>query len=236
MHPAFDAVYPGVDVDPPSSLLGGEALLAKVYDAIRSSATPGWLERIQHAADGQLRRARRDLRSHPAAARPASRSGCPGRTDGLCFRPVGGPRARDRHFGMDPGTGRRHLGVPEHVGFADPSRALAARRSADRPRCRRAGHRPGAVPGHPAAARGLARRRPAARCLRSIRRPCRRTSRCAALSKAALCAVLELGKGLGLRVPELDKDEDVLRADGLGHHHRVLRGPVPAPARAVAAP
>ena len=41
MHPAFDAVYPGVDVDPPSSLLGGEALLAKVYDAIRSSATPG---------------------------------------------------------------------------------------------------------------------------------------------------------------------------------------------------
>jgi phospholipase C len=36
-----------------------------------------------------------------------------------------------------------------------------------------------------------------------------------ALSKAALCAVLELGKGLGLRVPELNKDEDVLRGDGL---------------------
>jgi len=35
------------------------------------------------------------------------------------------------------------------------------------------------------------------------------------LSKAALCGVLELGKGLGLRVPKLNKDEDVLRAEGL---------------------
>jgi phospholipase C len=36
-----------------------------------------------------------------------------------------------------------------------------------------------------------------------------------ALSKAALFAVLELGKGLGMRVPEVNKDEDVLRGDGL---------------------
>jgi phospholipase C len=41
MHPAFDALYPGVRFDPPSSLLGGEALLAKIYNAVRSSATPG---------------------------------------------------------------------------------------------------------------------------------------------------------------------------------------------------
>ncbi len=40
MHPAFDALFPGVDLDPPSSLLGGEALLAKIYDAIRSSSSP----------------------------------------------------------------------------------------------------------------------------------------------------------------------------------------------------
>lgn len=37
MHPAFDAVFPGTDFDPPSSLLGGEALLAKIYNAIRAS-------------------------------------------------------------------------------------------------------------------------------------------------------------------------------------------------------
>jgi phospholipase C len=40
MHPAFDALFPGVDLDPPSALLGGEALLAKIYDAIRCSASP----------------------------------------------------------------------------------------------------------------------------------------------------------------------------------------------------
>jgi phospholipase C len=37
MHPAFDALFPDAPIDPPSSLLGGEALLAKIYDAIRGS-------------------------------------------------------------------------------------------------------------------------------------------------------------------------------------------------------
>jgi phospholipase C len=40
MHPAFDALFPDTPIDPPSSLLGGEALLAKVYNAVRSAATP----------------------------------------------------------------------------------------------------------------------------------------------------------------------------------------------------
>jgi phospholipase C len=39
MHPASDALFPGMQVDPPSSLLGGEALLARIYDAVRSSAS-----------------------------------------------------------------------------------------------------------------------------------------------------------------------------------------------------
>jgi phospholipase C len=39
MHPGFDALFPDAPLDPPSSLLGGEALLARVYDAIRSSAS-----------------------------------------------------------------------------------------------------------------------------------------------------------------------------------------------------
>ncbi len=37
MHPAFGALFPGTAIDPPSSLLGGEALLAKIYRAIQSS-------------------------------------------------------------------------------------------------------------------------------------------------------------------------------------------------------
>jgi len=39
MHPAFDALFPGAPIDAPSSLLGGEALLARIYDAVRSSAS-----------------------------------------------------------------------------------------------------------------------------------------------------------------------------------------------------
>ena len=37
MHPAFDALFPDTPIDPPSSLLGGEALLAKIYNAVRSA-------------------------------------------------------------------------------------------------------------------------------------------------------------------------------------------------------
>ncbi|HYK67156.1 MAG TPA: alkaline phosphatase family protein [Streptosporangiaceae bacterium] len=39
MHPAFDALFPDTPIDPPSSLLGGEELLARVYTAIRNSAS-----------------------------------------------------------------------------------------------------------------------------------------------------------------------------------------------------
>ena len=41
MHPAFDALFPDAPMDPPSSLLGGEALLARIYDAVRSMPADG---------------------------------------------------------------------------------------------------------------------------------------------------------------------------------------------------
>ena len=40
MHPPIDALMPGLALDTPSSLLGGEALLARIYEAIRSSSSP----------------------------------------------------------------------------------------------------------------------------------------------------------------------------------------------------
>jgi phospholipase C len=40
MHPPISALLHGAKYDAPSSLLGGEALLAKVYNAIRSSESP----------------------------------------------------------------------------------------------------------------------------------------------------------------------------------------------------
>lgn len=39
MHPAMDALFPDSPVDPPSSLLGGDALLAKIYNAIRTATS-----------------------------------------------------------------------------------------------------------------------------------------------------------------------------------------------------
>ena len=40
-HPAYNALMPGLAADPPSSILGGEELLARVYSAIRGSSTAG---------------------------------------------------------------------------------------------------------------------------------------------------------------------------------------------------
>lgn len=40
MHPAYSMLTPGLNSDPPSSLIGGEDLLARLYNAIRSSSSP----------------------------------------------------------------------------------------------------------------------------------------------------------------------------------------------------
>jgi phospholipase C len=40
MHPAYGMFTPGISWDPPSSLIGGEDLLARLYTAIRSSSSP----------------------------------------------------------------------------------------------------------------------------------------------------------------------------------------------------
>lgn len=41
MHPPIAALMPGLAIDLPSALLGGEAFLAKLYEAIRSSSSEG---------------------------------------------------------------------------------------------------------------------------------------------------------------------------------------------------
>ncbi|MET7991479.1 alkaline phosphatase family protein [Amycolatopsis sp. NPDC005232] len=40
MHPPISALVPGAAFDAPSSLLGGEALLAKIYNAVRTASSP----------------------------------------------------------------------------------------------------------------------------------------------------------------------------------------------------
>ena len=51
-HPAYNAIVPGLAADPPSSILGGEELLARIYSAIRGSSTAGGIELRQHLVPG----------------------------------------------------------------------------------------------------------------------------------------------------------------------------------------
>ena len=39
MHPPENALFPGISLDLPSSLLGGDALLTRIYNAVRSSSS-----------------------------------------------------------------------------------------------------------------------------------------------------------------------------------------------------
>ena len=95
MQPPISALMPGMSYDSPSSILGGEALLAKIYTAIRSSESATESNcyntlfmvvfgRARRTVDRQGRRIRR----HRAAADP----GRPATTRGLAGRrPAPGP-------------------------------------------------------------------------------------------------------------------------------------------------
>ena len=234
MHPAFDALYPGVDLDPPSSLLGGEALLAKVYDAVRSSAQPdgsnayNTLLMVNFDEHGGTY----DHVPPPPAPPPV-------------------PSARSARW-ASASTGRASACRPIAISAWIPERIVVTAEFRNTSVLRTLRER--VAPRPPLTGRDAVAPTSPRCCPLDTPRPpedwpdarsrtrSRRSSPQAmppdvplrALSKAALCAVLELGKGLGLRVPGLDKTPTCL-ADGIGHPHRVLRGPVPAPARSLAA-
>jgi phospholipase C len=214
MHPAFDALYPGVDIDPPSSLLGGEALLARIYAAIRSSATPGGsnayntLLMVNFDEHG-------GTYDHvpPPPAPPPIPSGPVGQL-GFAFdrsgvrvpaiaisawipeRTVVASEYRNTSV-LRTLRGRWGIGAPltaRDAAAADIAPVL----SLDRPRPPEEWPDAVPLPVPPFIPQAIPRDVPMR-----------------ALPKAALLAVMECGKGLGLRVPDLDKDRDVLHGDGM---------------------
>ncbi len=214
MHPAFGALYPGVDFDPPSSLLGGEALLARIYDAVRSSATPGGsnayntLLMVNFDEHG-------GTYDHvpPPPAPPPVPAGPIGQL-GFGFDRSG---LRVPAIAISPWIGERTVVTAEYRntsvlrtlrerwGLGAPLTARDAVAaditpvlSLDRPRSPEDWPDAVPLPVPPFIPEAMPRDVP----LR-------------ALSKAALLALLECGKGLGMRVPHLDRDADVLRADGM---------------------
>ena len=169
MHPAFDALFPGVDLDPPSALLGGEALLAKIYDAIRCSASPDGSNAYNTLFMVCFDEHGGTYDHVPPPARAAAGPDRSSRADGLPVRPVRPARARHCRLALGPGADGGQRSVPAHVGDPGAAGTLAARRAADRPRRSRPGPRPGAVPGHSARPGRLAGCRAAAGGLRSTR-------------------------------------------------------------------
>ena len=214
MHPAFDALYPGVDFDPPSSLLGGEALLAKIYNAVRSSATPGGsnayntLLMVNFDEHGGTY----DHVPPPPAPPPVpsapigqlgfgfNRSGV--RVPAIAISAWIPPRsvitAEYRSTSvLRTLRGRWNLGPPLTARDA-VARDITPVLSLDTPRPPEDWPDAIPLPVPPFVPAAVPRDVP----LR-------------ALSKAALCAGLEAGRALGIHVPELNHDEDVLFADGL---------------------
>ena len=97
---------PAWPVDLPSSLLGGEALLARVYDAVRSSSSATGSNVYNTPAHDQLRRARRHLRPRPAAPGPVPGPVRSRRPVRVHLRPLRHPGPGDRHLAVDPGKDR----------------------------------------------------------------------------------------------------------------------------------
>src|SRR6266700_923083 len=136
MHPPINALSGGLSVDTPSSLLGGEAFLAKIYDAIRASSTSGGS----------------NFASTPT--RPCS----PCRPDGVPVRPFrySPTHASNLHLHRQPHG--RQRGVPQHLADPHAARTLVAWRPAHRPRCDRCRYRPHPQARDTASSGGLARR------------------------------------------------------------------------------
>ena len=165
MHPAFDALYPGAERRP-----------AVVAARRRGPAGPDLrrdpviviadrLELPQHAAHGQLRRARRDLRPRPAAGRDRrpTRPARPGRWASLSTGSASACPAIAISAWIPEQTVVNDA-VPQHVGDPHPARTLEARRSRSPPATPTRRTSPRSCPStNPAAAGGLARRRAAAR-------------------------------------------------------------------------
>ncbi len=156
-HPAFNAIMPGMSADPPSSILGGEELLARIYSAIRGSSTADGSNFANTLFLVAFDEHGGTYDHVPPPQRPTARPGGPGRTDGLPLRPLRHPHPHAGGLRLHRPTHRRDQRVPQHLADPNAARALLAGPAPDRTRRRRRRHRPRSSPGHPPRAGGLAR-------------------------------------------------------------------------------
>jgi phospholipase C len=213
MHPAFDALFPDMTMDPPSSLVGGEALLARIYDAVRTSSSPrgsnAWNTLLMITFDEHG-----GTFDHvPPPLVPAPDPGAPAGQFGFDFGRSG---LRVPAIAISAWTPERTV-VNEEYRNTSVIATLRERWSLGSP-----------LTGRDAVARGIAPvlslgvPRDPADWPDVVPRPVTgglpvppADPVLPALPRAALFAALELGKELGVRAPTLGKDATVLRADGI---------------------
>jgi phospholipase C len=214
MHPAFDALYRDVPFDPPSPLIGGEALLAEIYDAIRSSSTPGGSNALNTLLLVTFDEHGGTYDHVPPPAAPAPDPAAPPGQMGFTFTRTGlrvpaiaisawipeRTVATDQYWNTSViATLREHWGLgPPLTGRDAAARDLAPVLSLDTPRAPE--DWPEVFP-RPVAAFDPAALSPEAK-LRS-------------LPRVALFGVLALAKSLGMAAPDLAEDEDVTHADAV---------------------
>jgi phospholipase C len=214
MHPDLDVLYPDVPFDPPSSLIGGEALLAKIYDAVRSgtSATGSnaWNTLLLVTFDehgGLYDHVPPPAVPPPVPAAPAGQMGFTFERSGLRVPAIAisawAPERtvineEYRHASLVRTLRERWgLGGPL-TGRDAAARDLAPVLSRDQPRAPETWPNvtPRPVPPfHPSALSPTAE-------LRS-------------LPRVAMFGVLALAKSLGMDAPDIREDENVTRADGI---------------------
>jgi phospholipase C len=213
MHPAFDALYPGMEFDPPSSLLGGEALLARIYEAVRSASSEhgsnAWNTLLLVTFDehgGTYDHVPPPAVAPPDPAAPAGQQGFTFTRSGVRVPAIAiSPwipsqtvvTAEYRHTSLIRALRERwQLGAPL-TGRDATARDIGPVLSLDTPRPPESW--PNAAP------------RPVPPFNASISLQ----SRLRGLPRVALFGVLELGKALGMDTPDIGPDEDITRDDGI---------------------
>lgn len=213
MHPGFDALFPGMTLDPPSSLIGGEDLLARVYNAVRSSSSPhgsnAWNTLLLVTFDEHG-----GTYDHvPPPAVPSPDRHAPAGQFGFRFQRAG---VRIPAIAVSAWIPERSV-VSQTYLNTSVIRTLRERWSLGAPLTARDAVAPDIAPilrlGQPRAPEDwpevTPRPVPLAPPVPSddVLLP--------ALPRATLFAMLEFARLLGLRVPDLERDQRVLRAEGI---------------------